>query len=68
MLIKKPGDVRSSEITDKKVYLSRRNFLRGAALAASTVATGLAYRRLLAPQVEVANPAGKVAPGARSRW
>ncbi|HEX6183532.1 MAG TPA: protein-methionine-sulfoxide reductase catalytic subunit MsrP [Pyrinomonadaceae bacterium] len=66
MLIKKPGDVRSSEITDKKVYLSRRNFLRGAALAASTVATGLVYRQLLAPQVEVANPAGKVAPDAPS--
>jgi sulfoxide reductase catalytic subunit YedY len=66
MLIKKPGDVRSSEITDKKVYLSRRNFMRGAALAASTVATGLVYRQLLAPQVEVANPSGKVAPGAPS--
>jgi methionine sulfoxide reductase catalytic subunit len=66
MVIKKPGNVRSSEITDKKVYLSRRNFLRGAALAASTVATGLAYRQLLAPPVEVANPAGKVAPGSQS--
>jgi methionine sulfoxide reductase catalytic subunit len=66
MLIKKPGDIRSSEITDKKVYLSRRNFLRGAALAASTVATGLVYRQLLAPQVELATPEGKVAPGAQS--
>ena len=66
MLIKKPGDIRSSEITDRKVYLSRRNFLRGAAPAASTVATGLVYRRLLAPQVELATPAGKVAPGAQS--
>jgi sulfoxide reductase catalytic subunit YedY len=71
MLIKKPDDIKSSEITDRKAYLSRRNFLRGAALAASTVATGLVYRQLLAPQVEVANPVGKVAPGSPSapkRW
>ncbi|HEY0170715.1 MAG TPA: protein-methionine-sulfoxide reductase catalytic subunit MsrP [Pyrinomonadaceae bacterium] len=66
MLIKKPEDIRSSEITDKRVYLSRRNFLRGAALAASTVATGLVYRRLLAPEVEVANPTGRVAPDSQS--
>ncbi len=66
MLIKRPEDIKSSEITDRRVYLSRRNFLRGAALAASTVATGLVYRQLLAPQVEVANPSGKVAPGSPS--
>jgi sulfoxide reductase catalytic subunit YedY len=69
MLIKKSDDIRSSEITDRKVYLSRRNFLRGAALAASTAATGLVYRRLLAPEVEVADPAGpvgKAADGAAS--
>src|ERR1700749_3910946 len=58
MLIKKPDDIKSSEITDKRVYLSRRNFMRGAALAASTVATGLLYRRLLAPDVQLANPTG----------
>jgi sulfoxide reductase catalytic subunit YedY len=66
MLIKKTGDIKGSEITDRKVYLNRRNFLRGAALAASTVATGLVYRRLLAPQVEVATPAARVEPGAQS--
>ncbi len=67
MLIKKPDDIRGSEITDRKVYLSRRNFVRGAALAASTVATGMLYRRLLAPDVQVANPvsvAQAAAPGA----
>ena len=71
MLIKKPSDIRSSEITDKKTYLGRRNFIRGAALAASTVATGLLYRGLLAPQVQLPTPAGKDAPGAQSapkRW
>ena len=65
MLIKKPDDIRSSEITDKKTYLSRRNFLRGAALAASTVATGLLYRELLAPQAEAPSPAGSPAPGSQ---
>jgi sulfoxide reductase catalytic subunit YedY len=32
MLIKKAGDIRSSEITPKSLYLSRRNFLAGAAV------------------------------------
>ncbi|MDT7777501.1 MAG: methionine sulfoxide reductase catalytic subunit [Acidobacteriota bacterium] len=65
MLIKKPGDIKSSEITDKKVYLSRRNFIRGATLAATTAATGLLYRKLLAPQIEVATPTRHDAPGAQ---
>jgi len=46
MLIKKPDEIKSSEITDKKVYLDRRLFMRGAALAATTAATGLLYRKL----------------------
>ena len=66
MLIKKPDDIKTSEITDRKVYLSRRNFLRGAALAASTFATGLVYKRLLAPEAEVATPAGRAGPGSQS--
>ena len=66
MLIKKPDDIKSGEITDKRVYLDRRTFMRGAALAASTVATGLLYRRLLAPQVEVATPAAGVTHASQS--
>jgi sulfoxide reductase catalytic subunit YedY len=66
MLIKKPGDIKSSEITDRKTYLSRRNFMRGAALAASTVATGFLYRELLAPRIEVATPTGRPAPDLKS--
>ena len=65
MVIKKPDDIKSSEITDKSVYMSRRNFMRGAALAASTVATGLLYRKLLAPDAQLANPAGSSAPDAQ---
>ena len=49
MLIKKPDDIKSSEITPRKVYLDRRTFMRGAALLASTVATGFVYRKLNAP-------------------
>ena len=46
MLIKKPADIKSSEITDQKVYLNRRLFLRGAILAGSVTATGFLYRKL----------------------
>src|SRR5688572_29252162 len=49
MLIKKPADIKSSEITDKKVYLNRRMFMRGAVLAGTTAATGLLYRQLNPP-------------------
>src|SRR5262245_26139470 len=44
MVIKKEDDIKSSEITDKSLYLSRRLFIRGGALAGSAVATGFIYR------------------------
>jgi len=43
MLIKKPADVRSSEITDRKLYLNRRQFLQTAAGVAAAGAGALAY-------------------------
>lgn len=46
MLIKKPDDIKSSEITDKKTYLSRRTFIRALTLAGTTTATGLLYRNI----------------------
>src|SRR5947209_7226595 len=49
MLIKKPADIKSSEITDKKLYLARRTFMQGAALVATTAATGYLYRYLNPP-------------------
>jgi len=64
MVLKKASDIKSSEITDRKVYLSRRNFMRGAALAATTFTTGVLYKRLLAPEIEQPTPTGKSAPGA----
>lgn len=40
MLIKKPADIASSEITPKSVYVNRREFLTGLALATGAVAAG----------------------------
>lgn len=54
MLIKKPEKIKSSEITDKKTYLNRRLFMRGAALLGTTTATTLLYRKL--------NPAAQDSP------
>ena len=54
MLIKKPNDIKSSEITDQKVYLNRRLFMRGAVLAGSVAATDLLYRKLNPPSAAVA--------------
>lgn len=44
MVVKKPGEIKSSEITDEKTYLSRRNFLRAGLLAGTTLATAGLYR------------------------
>ncbi len=49
MVIKKPGDIRSSEITGEKTYLSRRNFLRAGLLAGTTLASGALYRYVNPP-------------------
>ncbi len=66
MLIKKPDDIKSSEITSESAYLNRRGFLRGAALAGSAAATGLLYRSLNTPAREVAAklPADTAVPAA----
>lgn len=53
MLIKKPNDIQSSEITDEKVYLNRRSFIRGAVLVGSVAATGFVYRKLNPPPAVV---------------
>jgi sulfoxide reductase catalytic subunit YedY len=67
MVIKKMGDIKSSEITPQSVYLNRRTFMRGAALLASTAATGFLYRMLNAtpqPRMEGAKLADVVKPEA----
>lgn len=57
MLFKKPERVRSSEITDEKVYTNRRLFMQAGAFALTTVGTSLLYRKLIAPAPQVAEPA-----------
>ena len=50
MLIKKAADILSSEITPKSLYLNRRKFLAGTALAgAAVVAAGVGLRELASP-------------------
>lgn len=48
MLIKRPEEIKSSEITDESLYLNRRAFIRAGILAASTLGTGFLYRSLTA--------------------
>jgi len=50
VLIKKPGDVPSSEITPREVYVNRRKFLAGVGLGA--LAVGLGTKELLRPSTE----------------
>lgn len=45
--------IKDSEVTDKHLYLNRRLFIRGAALATTATATTLLYRKLNPPPVEV---------------
>ena len=49
MLIKKAEDFRSSEITPRNLYLNRRKFLAGAAMAGAAAATGLGLREMVSP-------------------
>src|SRR4051794_25980708 len=42
MLIKRPADIRPSEITPKDVYFNRRRFLAGLPLAGTALLTGSA--------------------------
>ncbi len=51
MLIKKGSDILSSEITPQDVYLNRRKFLTGAAVAGAAVAAGFGVKGLLSPSV-----------------
>lgn len=67
MLIKKPDDIKSSEITDENLYLNRRNFLRGAVLAGTTAATTLLYRRLNTPAKQLA-PVDRAAAAAAANY
>jgi methionine sulfoxide reductase catalytic subunit len=49
MLIRKSEQIRSSEITPKNLYLNRRKFLAGAAIAGAAAAGGVKLRDILSP-------------------
>jgi len=57
MVIKKPNDIKSSEITPENVYLNRRNFIRAGVLAGTTLATAGIYRFINPPPPKDANTA-----------
>ncbi len=57
MLIKKPGDIPSSEITPRSVYLNRRKFLAGAAAAGAVAFAGRAAGDLFTPGIAYADGA-----------
>jgi sulfoxide reductase catalytic subunit YedY len=51
MLIKKSTDIPSSEITPKSLYLNRRTFLAGAALAGAALAAGVGLHEMATPSL-----------------
>ncbi len=53
MLIKKPSDISSSEITPKKLYLNRRNFLLGAGAVAGVAVVANRLGTIASPQTSV---------------
>ena len=50
----KTDEISPNEITDKRLYLNRRLFMRGGVLAATMAATGLLYRKLNPSPMETA--------------
>jgi sulfoxide reductase catalytic subunit YedY len=52
MFPKKSDEINPGEITDKRIYLNRRLFMRSGILAATLASTGFIYRKLNPPPVE----------------
>ncbi len=53
MLIKKPANIPSSEITPQSVYLNRRKFLAGVSLAGAALAAGRGLLEMVSPSTTV---------------
>jgi len=53
MLIKKPTDISSAEITPKELYLNRRKFLQGAGVIAGATLAGRSIRKIVIPSESV---------------
>jgi sulfoxide reductase catalytic subunit YedY len=49
MISNKPSDIKSSDITDERIFLNRRNFIRAGLLAGTTLATAGVYRYINPP-------------------
>ncbi|HEV7218367.1 MAG: protein-methionine-sulfoxide reductase catalytic subunit MsrP [Terriglobales bacterium] len=62
MLIKKGSDIKWSEVTPQRIYLDRRKFLAGMAVAGTTAAAGLGVRNLISPPVVRADGGSGLAP------
>src|SRR5580698_6322088 len=61
----RPNDIPASEITDPRLYFTRRLIMRGAVLGGTSLATGWIYRRLnypSAPSRPLAKLGGIVTP------
>ena len=56
MLIKKPADIRWSEVTPKELYLRRREFIKGVGTAAAATATAAALGSPLIETAAAQNP------------
>jgi len=69
MLVKKPSDIPSSEITSKSVYLGRREFLQAAGIGAAAALTGafsqtqvVAAGEKLAPKFKIVTTEDRISP------
>ena len=63
MLIKRPADIKSSEITDEAVYLDRRRFISGAAGLGAAAASGLLLPGAASALVSDPKATGAALPG-----
>src|ERR1700740_1984628 len=68
MLIKKPSDIPSSEITSKSAYLSRRKFIGGAAAAGAALVGGAYLRNALNPSEPVLADSAKLEGVVKSQF
>ncbi len=62
MLIKKGSDTKWSDVTPHKVYLDRRKFLTGIAVAGTAAVSGLGVRDLISPSRVQADSGSGLAP------
>src|SRR5947209_19037208 len=67
MLIKKPNDIPSSEITSKSNYMNRRRFITGAAATGAALAAGF-YLRSGSHTAETVEASAKLSGSVKSQF